>query len=90
MSSGFGDLATKGDLDMLRTATKADIDGLRAELKGDINGLRAELKVLGVEHDALRHELLGAIDRSARRLMAWVSTMVLATAGLAFTAGHLL
>jgi hypothetical protein len=40
------------------------------------------------EHDGLRHELLGAIDRSARHLMVWVSGMVLATGGLAFTAGR--
>jgi hypothetical protein len=67
---GFGDLATKGDLQLLRAATKADLDVLRAE------------------QEALRHELLGAIDRSARHLMVWVSSMVLATGALAFTAGR--
>jgi hypothetical protein len=29
---GFGDLATKGDLELLRTAMKADIDGFRATM----------------------------------------------------------
>lgn len=35
-----GDLATKGDIGVLRS----DIDGLRAEVRAEINGVRAELK----------------------------------------------
>jgi hypothetical protein len=89
---GFGDLATKGDLELLRAATKADIDGLRAANKADIDSLRSDFEGLRAankaEHDALRHELLGAIDRSARQMMVWVSGMVLATGGLAFAGGR--
>jgi hypothetical protein len=107
---GFGDLATKGDLELSRAATKADIDVLRVATKADIDGLRAELHgllvandaehesmraatksgfdLLRAEQEALRHELLGAIHRSTRQMMAWVSGMVLATGGLAFTAGR--
>jgi hypothetical protein len=53
-SNDIDHLATKDDLDALRTATKADIDGLRAELKGDMDGLRTELKA---DMDGLRTEL---------------------------------
>ena len=35
-----GDLATKGDIAVLRS----DIDGLRAEVRAEMNGVRAELK----------------------------------------------
>lgn len=39
------DIATKGDLDVLRAATKSDIDALRTELKGDMKSLTSELTV---------------------------------------------
>jgi hypothetical protein len=38
------DLATKGDINALRSELKADIGSLRSELKGDIGSLRSELK----------------------------------------------
>jgi hypothetical protein len=44
IAEAISGLATKSDLDALRTATKADLDALRAELKADIAALRAELK----------------------------------------------
>ncbi len=101
--TGFGDLVTKGDLDLIRAATKSDIEALRVETKSDIEALRVETKsdieALRVETksefasvradlQALEHKLTSRIDRSARQLMAWVSGMVLATGGLAFTAGR--
>ncbi len=42
------DLATKGDINALRSELKADIGSLRSELKGDIGSLRSELK--GTSH----------------------------------------
>jgi hypothetical protein len=60
-------LATKDDLDALRTATKADIDGLRAELKGDMDGLRTELKA---DMDGLRTELKADMDGLRTELKA--------------------
>lgn len=39
------DIATKADLDALRTELKGDIASLRAELKGDTRALASELTV---------------------------------------------
>lgn len=42
-----GDLATKGDVGVLRSdigVLRSDIDGLRAEVRAEISGVRAELK----------------------------------------------
>jgi hypothetical protein len=50
------DLATRGDMNGLRTVLKGDINGLRTELKGDIASLRAELKA---DIGSLRSELKG-------------------------------
>jgi hypothetical protein len=41
-----------------------------------------------VEHEALRHELLAAIERAQRRVIMWTTSMVLTTGGLAFVAGR--
>ncbi len=61
-----GDLATKSDIDHLRTELKSDIDNLRTELKSDIDHLRTELKSdidnLKSESDHLRTELKSDID----------------------------
>jgi hypothetical protein len=37
---------------------------------------------------ALRNELVAKIEQSARRLVMWTSSMVLASAALAFAAGR--
>ena len=39
-------LATKGDLEQLRTAMKGDLEQLRAATKADISDLRSELVML--------------------------------------------
>ena len=49
VKQGQGDLATKQDIDHLRTELKTDIDHLRTELKTDIDHLRTELKT-GIDH----------------------------------------
>jgi hypothetical protein len=38
--------------------------------------------------EILRHELTAAIERSARRLVMWMSSMMLAAVALAFAAGR--
>ena len=60
-------LATKVDVDGLRTELKADIDGLRTELKADVDGLRTELKA---DIDGLRTELKADIDGLRTELKA--------------------
>jgi hypothetical protein len=59
-------------------ATKQDthqqIEALRMEMKQDIAGLRRELR--------------GDMESLARQVIMWTSSMVLATAALAFAAGR--
>ncbi|MBF0560814.1 MAG: DUF1640 domain-containing protein [Alphaproteobacteria bacterium] len=57
------ELATKGDIEALRTEVKGDIATLRTELKGDIAALRTEVKS---DIAALRTELKG--DTTALRM----------------------
>ena len=59
VKQGQGDLATKQDIDHLRTELKSDIDHLRSEFKTDIGHLRTELKT-DIGH--LRTELKTDID----------------------------
>ena len=40
------DLATKGDINALRSELKADIGSLRSELKGDIASLTSDIELL--------------------------------------------
>jgi len=54
------ELASKGDLALVKTELKGDIAELRSELKADIAELRAELKT---EIAELRSELLLKIER---------------------------
>lgn len=56
---GFGNLATKDDIHVLR----ADLE-------------------------SLEHRLTAKMEQLARRLVMWTSTMVLASAALAFAAGR--
>jgi hypothetical protein len=66
---GWGDLATKADVDRLA----ADVQGLDHRMKADLQ--------------SLEYRLTGAMERMARRLVMWTSSMVLAAAALAFAAG---
>ena len=94
---GFGDLATKGDLDLLRAATKSDLEAFRAEAKSDLDAFRAEAKsdvaalraetkseIASVRADlqGLEHALSARIESMGRRVVMWTSSMVLATGGL--------
>ncbi len=54
-----GRLASKADIDVLRSEVKADIDLLRSEVKADIDILRSEVKA---DIDLLRSELKADID----------------------------
>jgi predicted nucleic acid-binding Zn-ribbon protein len=57
------ELATKAELNAVKTELKADIENLRAELKGEIENLRTELKGIRAEFrgeiENLRTELKG-------------------------------
>ncbi len=61
--AGLGDLATK-----------ADVQGLRTELQALEQRLTAEFRA--------------QVEQAGRRLVMWMSCMVLATAALAFAAGR--
>jgi hypothetical protein len=68
-------VATKGDLQAVRTELKADIAAVRAELKADIAAVRAEV-------EAVRAALEARIDRVVVRL----GSLVVVVAGLLFAA----
>jgi hypothetical protein len=53
--------------------------------KDDLLLTKTELKS---QIESLRHELTGQMERLGRRLVMWMSGMVLATGGLAFAAGR--
>jgi hypothetical protein len=59
-------------------ATKSDLEALRGELVARMDSLE----------DSLEHRLTAKIEQSGRRLVMWLSTMVLITGGLAFAAGR--
>ena len=66
VKQGQGDLATKQDIDHLRTELKSDIDHLRTELKTDIDHLKSDIDHLRTELKTdighLRTELKTDID----------------------------
>lgn len=62
-------------------ATKQDLTVLRANLETFIAANRAE-------HEAIRHELHADMERLARRVIMWTSTLMVALAALAFAAGR--
>jgi hypothetical protein len=80
--SGWGDVARKQDLVLLRQ----DVEGFRREWKQDLQAFQV---ANGAEYEALRHELRAEMERLARRQVVWTSSMVLAGVGLAFAAGRL-
>ncbi len=83
-------LATKRDIEGLRSATQKDIEGLRAETKLHIESLRAETERLRVELkadiDHMRISTEARIDGRGLEvkhdLIRWVAGMLLAQAGL--------
>jgi exonuclease VII large subunit len=58
--TGWADIATKQDLDNLRTATKTDLDNLRTATKTDLDNLRTATKT---DLDNLEERLDVKIDR---------------------------
>jgi len=73
-------------------ATKDDVQALRSELLGRIDGVEGRME--GLEHrltgsmDSLEHRLTAKMEQLGRRLVMWTSSMVLATAALTFAAGR--
>lgn len=80
--TGWGDVARKQDLVLLRQ----DVEGFRREWKQDLQGFRREWKQ---DLQGLRLELHADMDRLARRVVTWTSSIVVAGLGLAFAAGRL-
>ena len=80
---GWGDVATKHDLDQLSFATKRDLDQLRAEFKQDLQSTEYKLTA------AFRGELLHQTRTFILTTWTAVMTAVLTVGGLAFAAARL-
>ena len=69
---GWADVATKTDIDNLRTATKTDIENLRTATKTDIDNLRADFDNLRTstktDIENLRTSLSDRMDKMAADL----------------------
>ncbi|HEX6207641.1 MAG TPA: hypothetical protein VF058_04695 [Actinomycetota bacterium] len=95
---GWADVATRRDVEQLRVATKRDLQELRVGTKRDLQELRVattrdfqELRVATTRDlDALRLEVQAQMERLARRVVMWTSSMVVAMTGLSFAAARLL
>ena len=83
---GWGDVATARDIEGLRAATARDVEALGAANARDHEAIRA---AHARDLEALRHELRAEMERLARLVIMWTSSMVVATAGLSFAAGKL-
>ena len=66
-------------------ATRDDVLGLRGELVGRMDSLEERMNS---RMENLEHRLTAGSERLARRLVMWTSSMVLASAALAFAAGR--
>ena len=66
-------------------ATKDDLRSLRSELVGRMDSLDQRLSS---RMDGLEDRLTARMEQLARRLVMWMSSMVLASAALAFAAGR--
>jgi hypothetical protein len=99
--TGWGDVATKRDLDQLRAATKADLDQLGAATKADVDQLRAATKA-DLDHlreitssdiqrmgDQLRAEFHRGMTDQTRTVVLANIGMFVAMAGVAFAAARL-
>jgi len=76
---GWADVATKRDLDGLRTATRGDIDALRGEMRSEFALVRAEL----------RAELHETITAQTRNLVFALIGSEFTMAAIAFGAARL-
>ncbi|MFN2389484.1 MAG: hypothetical protein ABR575_07785 [Actinomycetota bacterium] len=95
---GWGELATKRDLDALRAATKQDIDALRAATKQDFDALRAATKhdletqaaLFRRDLEAMEHRIMGQVRKElAEQGRSILTTVVVANAGSVLTVGGL-
>jgi hypothetical protein len=95
--TGWADVATKGDLDLLRVATKRDLDLLRAATQADIHELRADIdhfhelfnSELQRTGDQLRAEFHRSLAEQTRTVVVANIGMFVAMAGVAFAAARL-
>ena len=78
-------VATKADIDGLRSATKADIDGLRNATQAEFALVRAEMRALNNELLAgIRQEMHLLITSQTRTLMFTLIGVALSITSLAF------
>jgi hypothetical protein len=89
---GWADVATKRDLDHL--AERNHLEHSRLEERIDAGHARLEEKIdagharLEERIDRKADQLRAEMERQGRRLVMWVSTMIVAGVGLAFAAGR--
>ena len=101
---GWGDVATRRDVEAFRVATRAETDQLRADVQALGTQLRTEMEAMGselrtemgalgtnlrTEIRATESQLRAEMERMSRRLIMWTSSSLLASAALAFAAGRL-
>ncbi|MGI8427397.1 MAG: hypothetical protein ACR2FO_08655 [Actinomycetota bacterium] len=82
---GWGEVATKRDLDELRVATKRDLDELRVATKRDLDGLRSDFRDLKSDFGELRRHM----DSQFRTTLFSFVTVMIGLAGLVFVAARL-
>jgi hypothetical protein len=95
--TGWADVATNRDLDLLRVATKRDLDLLRAATQADIHELRADIdhfhelfnSELQRTGDQLRAEFHRSLAEQTRTVVLANIGMFVAMAGVAFAAARL-
>lgn len=80
---GWADVATKRDIDSLRTATTQDIDALRAATKHEIDTLRTEMQG---GFNEVRAELYRAMNAQTKGLFFSVAGLNVTIAGLVLAA----
>jgi hypothetical protein len=90
-STGWGDVATRRDLDQLGSTLRGEVHAEFAEVRGEIAEFRAEMRTALAEHRAETKAGLMAVYKAMSR-MTWTMTVsmigtIVASAGFAFTAG---
>lgn len=71
--AGWGDVATKRDLDEHRAATKLDLDALKHDLEGQITSVRHEIASTATTLRAeFRADLAEELNRQTNRYITWM------------------
>jgi hypothetical protein len=87
---GWGDVATRRDLDHLAAATKQDLDHLAADTKQDLDHLRDELiSRIETSEQRLRAEFGKDLAAQTRTFVLAMTGAVVTVGGLAVTAARL-